>query len=318
MCHPQGRSIAEDARSALTRRPARRYAVNDLPPAPVRHARRRSDARHGAVNSEVAALPGAARRPADRASNYPHPFEESLFYFGEHPDNVSSLQSAVAAASERSGGDKFRAAISLGLALQACYLVDVTERMKVLRWVIKVLAASKDEFVEAVCREGGRPVIAFVWYYLFARESVACTMPAAVKARLEEAVGEGLSEGDERDTRRFWLIVGELEAGNMREAERLPEGFDPVDDRLALGIYLGAFLVQHLRVSTEADRKFAGRVIKRFEGRLGGLRKQLYEEFKSEVLEVRNGDIAALPEAETSATEGDEDGGGRPSGTDNG
>ena len=91
MCHPQGRSIAEDARSALTRRPARRYAVNDLPPASVRHARRRSDARHGAVNSEVAALLGAPRRPADRASNYPHPFEESLFL----PGQLRTLQRRV-------------------------------------------------------------------------------------------------------------------------------------------------------------------------------------------------------------------------------
>ena len=231
-----------------------------------------------------------------------------VFYFGEHPDNVNSLQSAVAAASEGSGGERFRAAITLGLALQACYLVDVAERMNVLRWVIEVLAESKDAFVEAACAEGGRPLIAFVWYYLFARDSVACTMPGTVRTRLEEAVSDGTLAVDERDTRRFWLIVGELETGNMAEAERLSKGFDPSDDRLALGIYLGAFLVQHLRVSTEADRKIAGRISRRFEGRLGGLRKQLYEEFKSEVLEVRDGDIAALPEAERSGGDGVEEG----------
>ena len=56
MCHPQGRSTAKDARSALTRRPARSYAANPLPPAPLRHARRRSDARHERSNSKLAAL----------------------------------------------------------------------------------------------------------------------------------------------------------------------------------------------------------------------------------------------------------------------
>ena len=41
MCHPKGRSAAKDARSALTRRPARSYSAPTIP-ATVRHARRRS------------------------------------------------------------------------------------------------------------------------------------------------------------------------------------------------------------------------------------------------------------------------------------
>ena len=77
MCHPKGRSAAKDARSALTRRPARSYSAPTIP-ATVRHARRRSGERH---ERSIPRPPGAAstpRRPADRASTYPHPFEESL------------------------------------------------------------------------------------------------------------------------------------------------------------------------------------------------------------------------------------------------
>ena len=226
-----------------------------------------------------------------------------VFHFGEHADNVNGLQSAVAAASGRTGAEKFHAAITLGLALQACYLVDVTERMNVLRWVIEVLAASKDPFIASVSNQGGRPLIAFVSYYLFARDSVACAVPVAVRTRLEESIEEGTTAGDEQDTRRFWLIVGALESDNLVEADRLSRRFDPVDDRLALGIHLGAFFVQHLRVSTEADRRIAAKISKRFESRLGGLRRQLYEEFKSEVLEMRNGSIAALPESASSSSD---------------
>ena len=220
-----------------------------------------------------------------------------VFHFGEHPDDVASLRSAVASAGSRTEAEQFRAAIAVGLALQACYLVDATDRVDVLKWVIEVIAASKKPFVAAFDNEGKRSLIAFVWYYLSGRDSVACSVPESLRTRLEVAIGDGASGDDERDTRRFWLIVGALESDNLAEADRLSRGFNPDDDKLALGVHLGAFFVQHLRVSSEPDRKVAARISKRFESRLLGLRKQLYDEFKSEVLEIREGSIAALPES---------------------
>ena len=220
-----------------------------------------------------------------------------VFHFGEHPDDVASLRSAVASAGSRTEAEQFRAAIAVGLALQACYLVDATDRVDVLKWVIEAIAASKEPFMAAVGNEGKRPLVAFVSYYLSGRDSVACSVPESLRTRLEVAIGDGASGDDERDTRRFWLIVGALESDNLAEADRLSRGFNPDDDRLALGIHLGAFFVQHLRVSSESDRKVAAKISKRFESRLLGLRKQLYDEFKSEVLEIRDGSIAALPES---------------------
>ena len=66
MCHPKGRSAAKDARSALTRRPARSYSAPTIP-ATVRHARRRSGE-----------LPAPLADPPIAPSTHPHPFEESL------------------------------------------------------------------------------------------------------------------------------------------------------------------------------------------------------------------------------------------------
>lgn len=220
-----------------------------------------------------------------------------VFYFGEHPDNVASLRLAVASVDNRTGPEQFRAALALGLALQACYLVDATDRLDVLKWVIQVMAAAKEPFMSVMSNAGGKPLIAFVMYYLSGRDSVACSVPESLRSRLEDIVGEGANGEDELETRRFWLIVGALESDNLVEAERLARGFNPKDHRLALGIYLGAFFVQHLRVSTASDRKLAIKISKRFEVRLLGLRKQLYDEFKSEVLEIRDGSIAALPKS---------------------
>lgn len=228
-----------------------------------------------------------------------------VFYFGENPDGISTLDSAVERVSSRTGPEKFHAAITVGLALQACYLVDVTERMNVLKWVIEVLATSKEPFIASGGKEGVTPLMAFVWYYLFGRDSVACSMPQSIRDKLEVAIDEGASGDDERDTRRFWLIVGALESDNIAEADRLSQRYNPSDGRLALGIFLGATFVQHLRVSTESDKKLAAKISRRFASRLGGLRKQLYEEFKSAVLEIRNGSIKAIEESSTNSVQGE-------------
>ena len=62
MCHPKGRSSAKDARSALTRRPARSYSAPTIP-ATVRHARRRSGERHERSIPRPPALPAPLADP---------------------------------------------------------------------------------------------------------------------------------------------------------------------------------------------------------------------------------------------------------------
>ena len=62
MCHPKGRSAAKDARSALTRRPARSYSAPTIP-ATVRHARRRSGERHERSIPRPPALPAPLADP---------------------------------------------------------------------------------------------------------------------------------------------------------------------------------------------------------------------------------------------------------------
>ena len=62
MCHPKGRSAAKDARSALTRRPARSYSAPTIP-ATVRYARRRSGERHERSIPRPPALPAPLADP---------------------------------------------------------------------------------------------------------------------------------------------------------------------------------------------------------------------------------------------------------------
>ena len=62
VCHPKGRSAAKDARSALTRRPARSYSAPTIP-ATVRYARRRSGERHERSIPRPPALPAPLADP---------------------------------------------------------------------------------------------------------------------------------------------------------------------------------------------------------------------------------------------------------------
>lgn len=217
-----------------------------------------------------------------------------VFYFGEHPEDKDALDSAVASVRSGSTQEQFRAAVTIGLAIQACYLVDVSERIDVLKWVVQVLAKSKKPFVDAVVENGVPPLIAFVWYYLFGRDSVACSVPRAKRPELSTSIDANSTDPDDADTKRFWLIVGALESNDLQEAEKLSRDFNPADDRLALGVHLGAFMIQNLRATSPADRKLAEKIGKQFQDRLRGLRQRLVDEYKTELIEMHNGRVRAI------------------------
>lgn len=217
-----------------------------------------------------------------------------VFHFGESPDDARALKTLVQTVETRTLQERFRAAITIGLALQACYLVDISKRADVLAWVVGVLASSKTGFIAEQLDSGPPPLLSFVWYYLFGRDSVACSMPLAQRRELRKAVEEAAHDSNDLETRQFWLIVSAMEADQIEEAERLAKAFNPQDARLSLALYLGAFAVQHLRVVTDAERRLAVRISKHFEPKLVSLRRQLFDELKSELLEARNGTVHAI------------------------
>jgi len=127
-----------------------------------------------------------------------------------------------------------------------------------------------------------------------ARDSVALNNLKDFLKPVRESLEDDNPEKKQQDLRRFWLIVGLIEIGEVTKAEELIKKFDPEDNRLLLGIHLGCFLLQHTRVSSGQQKKSALRVCELVSEHITQLRGKLLAEFKSELLEMRQDDIKAL------------------------
>jgi hypothetical protein len=229
-----------------------------------------------------------------------------VFYFGERPSSTNALEKTKQAIAARPKEERFVAAVTLGLAAQACYLVPVKEKLAVFVGVIEDLADAK-EYIHDRESESRFPLTRFLGYYLYGRDSVASSLLGTHWKAISEKWqrnDDDLSEAD-RDARIFWLVVGLIESGALEEAEALAEKFRPSDPRLLLGLHLGCFLVQHLRISTRAQRRCAARICGNLEGYTAGLLKQVQDEFKSRMLEIRSGAVAAIPEQNLQPNEDD-------------
>lgn len=224
-----------------------------------------------------------------------------VFYFGENPGDSAGLETMSRALDARPKGEVFSSATTLGLALQACYLVEIKYKVEILAWVIRALAHCKDKFLNT-SEAASRPLTKFVVYYLFGCDSVASSILGERYADVERRlIEDGLSE-EQAELRRFWAIVGLIESGNLDKAEKLIKGFRPSDPRLLLAIQLGCFMIQHLRVSTREERAIAADISATLWSRVQHLRTALLSEFKSELLEIRGGEIKALDGDTTEAT----------------
>jgi energy-coupling factor transporter ATP-binding protein EcfA2 len=217
-----------------------------------------------------------------------------VFYFGENPSEGTSLETVKTSLTLRPLEETYQAATTVGLALQACYLIEITQKMRIYRWVVEALARARHSFVEGASEFEKYPLRMFIGYYLLAKDSVALSI-------LESNVGEVLKswqaervDDAEEDLRMFWLIVGLLEAGSVKKAEELIKRFHPGDARLLLGIHLGCFLIQHLHTAGKEQQKFAKRITDKLDDKIQHLRAEVLKEWKSELLEIRKGEIREI------------------------
>lgn len=226
-----------------------------------------------------------------------------VFFFGQNPGDSRSLDILRGSVAPRPIDERFSAAITIGLALQACYLVEVRDKVEVLQWVITTLAEAKNTYIENSISNGVRPITAFIWYYIFGREAVACDLPLSVREDIRKALNVPALSADELETRLFWYVAKLIECGHVEEAEPFARKFHPEDPRLSLGVYLGCFLLERTKVATKSQTKIASQIRGYLEGQITPLRKLLLEEFKSHLLELHKGEIRALPEVSTAEHE---------------
>lgn len=217
-----------------------------------------------------------------------------VFYFGDRPSDVSGLRQVFQGAASASGKNIYESALAIGLALQACYLSEVSEKLELWKEVCEAIAAS------GVSGEMGDlferyPMVGFVTYYMLARDSIALSHVRDYLSDFQQWAEERtFGSSDEAEAKTFWLIAALIELGEVRAAEKMLETYSPADRRYLLALHLGAYLSQHIREVEGTEREAAGRVVDSLNPHIAGLRSRVVKELGSQLLEIRNGNIMAL------------------------
>lgn len=223
-----------------------------------------------------------------------------VFYFGENPDDHSGLAALRQGIDTVIGADLFQAAITVGLAVQACYLMKVTDKAEALRWVVEMISCPKNECLENfVSTNKGAHTIAVLFYYLYGRDAVASKVIGQVTSQILADTNSAEEENEGHDTRLFWCIAGLLESQQLERAEELIKGFRPTDQRLLLALHLGSFYVQQLHVTSAAQKKIAKRICDHLHPQIEHLIPSVTKELKGMLLEVQQGQVRALDASTT-------------------
>ena len=219
----------------------------------------------------------------------------TVFYFGENPDRVDLLHKSLLCVDSTEPDSLVEAATTAGLALQACYLSPVSEKLEVWKYVAEALSLSQDDFIKKIDATGKAPVLHFFSYYLYSRDSLALGhLKQSISSLLEWARMDCELTNDDTDKRYFWLLVGLIESGEVEEAEKLIRRFTPKDGKLLTAIHLGCHMAVEIRPLSDQDKAKAKEICIRLEDKAAPFMRQLVKEFGSTLLEMRDGKIEAL------------------------
>lgn len=203
-----------------------------------------------------------------------------VFYFGSNPDDSDGLLSTAVDSKLNSAAEKFCAAVTVGLASQACYFVDIPDRVEVLHWVCQTLADNLDEDSS----DTKYPLNEFLVNYLMGRDAVASEIIKYLIPKADACC-------DQSEIYHFWVIVGLIEAGNLEAAFVSIKGKLVKDARLLIALYMGSFATSKARITSKDTKKVADNLCEYLEPYVAHHRKELLKEFRSILLEARGGKL---------------------------
>ncbi len=218
-----------------------------------------------------------------------------IFYFGQNPSDSKTLETITTGLVIKSPLKQYFASVTVGLSIQACYLVPVAKKIDLLKWVIKGFCLVSEKLISTTKSVEHRlPLKEFLMYYFFGRDSVACDLLEEHYELLLKSLKENDDLKGKEEIATFWIIVGLIESGNVKEAEKVFASFSPSDDRLLLALHLGCFLHSNLKVATHEHKAITKRMCESIAPRIKTIREKLLDEYTSELLEVQQGKLRAL------------------------
>ena len=217
-----------------------------------------------------------------------------VFYFGENPEQGAVFNRIRSTLTTRTRPELFSSAITLGLALQACYLVKTREKEQILQWIIETLADSNTDFHNETDPVGKFQISRFVSYKAIGRDSVACDTLALELESMRSALKKDGLDQDQLDMREFWIIVGLMECGELAKVQQALKSFKPRDMKLMVAIHLGCFLITHIKITSKPEKVIAAEILESIGKEIAFLREQILLEWKTELIEFRKGQLKAI------------------------
>lgn len=205
-----------------------------------------------------------------------------IFYFGSNPDNGIGLLSTVVDSELKDPASFFCGAVTIGLAAQACYFVDIPDRVEIFRWVAESFSKNKDLYMNS---EVKYPLHDFLYHYLTGRDALASDL-------IEELVcTSGDSDLEFDNHTKFWLVAGLIEAGSADLALKCIDRYKIEERRLLMGLHIGAFMQANGRLSDNEVKSGSEKICDKLELYVVAQRKEFLTEFRSLALEIRGGRI---------------------------
>jgi energy-coupling factor transporter ATP-binding protein EcfA2 len=210
-----------------------------------------------------------------------------VFYFGSNPDDGEGLLTAAVESELSSPEARFCAAVTIGLASQACYFVEIPARVDVLAWVCDALAKNMES-------SNGRtrfPLHDFLFGYLMGKDA----MGSEIVKRLNERFSEG---AEANEIKIFWVVAGLIEIGAVEAAWKTIKSRAIQDPKLLTALYLGLFTRSRVRFTDKETKKICDTACEYLDPFVASYRRELLKEFKTIVLEVRSGRLVEREEDE--------------------
>lgn len=215
-----------------------------------------------------------------------------VFFFGSNPDDVQSLLDVTTSISVNS-----EASLTIGLALQTCYLSRLEDKIDVWKWVVETLAGTTQRVLAEKDNERF-PIFHFLTYYILHRDAVALAGIEQEETGAVEWAIAGNHFATDPELRRFWAFVGLSEIGRadllLGEIKKSPIS----NDYLNLALTFGCLMVEAVRSVDQEQKEAAKEVRLRLKDKVSVLRYQFAKEYSGQLLEYRRGGIVALDQSE--------------------
>lgn len=209
-----------------------------------------------------------------------------VFAFGSRPDRGDELVLLTNGLDSRDARSQYPGAVTVGLALQACFMTPLDIRIQLFGHIVKMLAGCFCGVLKDAENGSPYPLNAFIYHFLEARGAVSSDL---VKQMIQPALS-----ADEAEYFEFLKLCGAIESGHIVEFEADVRAFEPKDERLLLGLHMLAYFVLKLKVSAPHERAPADRIIKAISPRIQPLINQIFKEFNGMVMELQQGKVKVL------------------------